>query len=35
MLEYSRFDYDVLFAIRPAGVPGFSLPERGQSWGYQ
>ncbi len=26
MLECLRFDYEGLFAIRPAGVPGFSLP---------
>ena len=33
MLEYSRFDPDVLFAIRPAVVPGFSLrPKRNDAW---
>jgi hypothetical protein len=24
VFEYSRFDYEVLFTIRPAGVPGSS-----------
>ena len=28
MLEYSHFDSEVLFAIRPADVPGFSLGGR-------
>ena len=27
MLEHSQSDYEVVFAIRPAYVPGFSLPE--------
>jgi hypothetical protein len=30
VIRYSRFDYAVLFAIRLAGVPGFSLP--GAEW---
>ena len=33
MLEYSRFDPEVLFAIRPAVVPGFSLRlKRNDAW---
>jgi hypothetical protein len=33
VLEYSRFDPEVLFAVRPAVVPGFSLRlKRNDAW---
>jgi hypothetical protein len=31
VLDYLRFDYEGLFAIRPARLPGFSLPGKSEN----